>query len=183
MMQDLKDLLIMNAVILGKKVCFQATHTVALLSAGSPITFNGDEFENIELKKEAQRARKKSADAASIYGGGGDSLRNLNEPRGSDGDILRELVKNKELIKGQRKDLLQKISSVDSEMSDASTLLSGSEPGDLDGRRRSRINHHQIRGAVSDTETDTAVRIPIPARAKTSAKFQILHFPKSEISV
>ncbi|XP_064600002.1 MAP kinase-activating death domain protein-like isoform X3 [Liolophura sinensis] len=73
------------------------------------------------------------------------------------GDILREMVKNKELMNINKQDKMKKFSSLDSEVSEASTLVSTSSdnPAD-DGKRRSRITHHPIRGAMSDSEMEMA---------------------------
>ncbi|CAG5118060.1 unnamed protein product, partial [Candidula unifasciata] len=69
------------------------------------------------------------------------------------GDMLRDMVRNKELIKTGRMD--RKFNSEDSEMSEASTLVSTkSERQDL-GKKRQRINHQTIRAALSDSEMET----------------------------
>ncbi|GFN96271.1 MAP kinase-activating death domain protein, partial [Plakobranchus ocellatus] len=69
------------------------------------------------------------------------------------GDMLREMVKNKELMKTSKLD--RKFSSLDSEMSEASTLVStNSDKDDLD-KRRHRINHQSIRSAMSDSEMES----------------------------
>lgn len=71
-------------------------------------------------------------------------------------DVMLELVKNKSLMKTSRMD--QQFGSIDSDMSEASTLLSvGSEKTGQDDKekRRYRINHHSIRGFMSDSETDS----------------------------
>ncbi|WAR01173.1 MADD-like protein [Mya arenaria] len=72
----------------------------------------------------------------------------------SDRDVMLEFVKNKGLMKSH---LDQRVSSIDSDVSEASTLISVSSDKALDekGRRRSRINHHSIRGFVSDSETES----------------------------
>ncbi|XP_074660769.1 MAP kinase-activating death domain protein-like [Tubulanus polymorphus] len=144
----------------------------ALVTLGSPVVFNGDEFENIELKKAAtpdidlppDRRRDSGKDVA-------ETCRNLegltiksgeNGGSGSgnggtdSGDMLRELVKNKELMKNRRADVMQRYGSVDSEMSDSSTLVSNvSDIVDKESRKRARINHHSIRGNLSDSEIET----------------------------
>lgn len=73
-----------------------------------------------------------------------------------DRDVMLEMVKNKGLMKTAKMD--QRVSSIDSDMSEASTLVSVSSDntGQEDkGKRRTRINHHSIRGFVSDSETET----------------------------
>lgn len=58
-----------------------------------------------------------------------------------------------ELIKTGKLD--RKFNSVDSEMSEASTLVStSSEKEDIE-KRRHRINHQSIRSALSDSEMET----------------------------
>ncbi|XP_059150887.1 MAP kinase-activating death domain protein-like isoform X3 [Physella acuta] len=69
------------------------------------------------------------------------------------GDMLREMVKNKELIKTSKLD--RKFSSLDSEMSEASTLVSTSSEKEDFEKRRHRINHQSIRSALSDSEMET----------------------------
>lgn len=79
---------------------------------------------------------------------------NLGSPS-TERDVMLELVKNKSLMKTSRMD--QQFGSIDSDMSEASTLLSvGSERSGPEEReiRRYRINHHSIRGFVSDSETE-----------------------------
>ena len=83
--------------------------------------------------------------------------------------MLRELVKNKELLKmgaaGTRKKELPRYSSVESDVSDGSTLVStGSEAGDMapgEHRKKARINHHTISRTNtlehSDAELDLKV--------------------------
>ncbi|BFZ04225.1 hypothetical protein BsWGS_07264 [Bradybaena similaris] len=69
------------------------------------------------------------------------------------GDMLREMVKNKELIKTGKLD--RKFNSVDSEISEASTLVSTSSEKEDHDKRKYRINHQSIRSALSDSEMDT----------------------------
>ncbi|XP_055900949.1 MAP kinase-activating death domain protein-like isoform X6 [Biomphalaria glabrata] len=69
------------------------------------------------------------------------------------GDMLREMVKNKELIKTGKLD--RKFNSLDSEMSEASTLVSTSSEKEDFEKRRHRINHQSIRSALSDSEMET----------------------------
>ncbi|XP_050410636.1 MAP kinase-activating death domain protein isoform X2 [Patella vulgata] len=126
---------------------------------GSPVIVNGDEFENIEINRDIN-LNMRSLDNT------GDLNRNTQKGHSCDiiitdhtdipsantrsGDMLHEMVKNKELIKTSR---LDKFSSMDSEMSDASTLVSTSSDKD-DDRKKTRINHHSIRSAMSDSEMD-----------------------------
>ncbi|XP_076450770.1 MAP kinase-activating death domain protein-like [Babylonia areolata] len=70
----------------------------------------------------------------------------------SSGDMLREMVKNKELLRSRGLD--KKFNSVDSEISEASTLVStGSDKEQEKGR--GRISHQPIRSALSDSEMET----------------------------
>ncbi|KAH9495002.1 MAP kinase-activating death domain protein [Bulinus truncatus] len=71
----------------------------------------------------------------------------------SQGDMLREMVKNKELIKTGKLD--RKFNSLDSEMSEASTLVSTSSEKEDFEKKRHRINHQSIRSALSDSEMET----------------------------
>lgn len=72
----------------------------------------------------------------------------------SDHDVMLDLVKNKGLMRPAMED--KRVSSIDSEMSEASTLVSTTSDsyGD-ESKKRSRINHHSIRGFVSDSEMET----------------------------
>lgn len=68
-------------------------------------------------------------------------------------DVMRQMVKNKEMMTDISFD---KRCSIESEMSDASTLISVSSEnlGEEEFRRRKRINHHSIRGTLSDSEME-----------------------------
>ena len=68
-------------------------------------------------------------------------------------DVMRQMVKNKEMMADMSFD---KRCSIESEMSDASTLISVSSEniGEEEYRRRKRINHHSIRGTLSDSEME-----------------------------
>ena len=84
--------------------------------------------------------------------------------------MLHQLVKNKELIRGRmghgtgQRNQLSKYSSLDSDVSEGSTLVStqsdslgelaGGEYGRGGGGGR-RIKHHIIRSVLSDSEMDT----------------------------
>ncbi|KAL8566179.1 hypothetical protein ACOMHN_034755 [Nucella lapillus] len=71
----------------------------------------------------------------------------------SSGDMLREMVKNKELLRSRGLD--KKFSSVDSEISEASTLVSTGSDKELGDKSRARISHQPIRTALSDSEMET----------------------------
>lgn len=58
-----------------------------------------------------------------------------------------------ELIKTGKLD--RKFNSVDSEISEASTLVSTSSEKEDHDKRKYRINHQNIRSALSDSEMDT----------------------------
>jgi hypothetical protein len=141
---------------------------------------NGDEFENIEivhnnmsddnpyklkgfsgpdLNRNITNSNQKCD--IIITGSTDDRHRNIHQHSLSsppaDRDVMLEMVKNKGLIKTAKMD--ERMSSIDSDMSEASTLVSvASDKTGLDdkSRRRSRINHHSIRGFVSDSETETS---------------------------
>lgn len=68
-------------------------------------------------------------------------------------DVMRQMVKNKEMMTDINFD---KRCSIESEMSEASTLISVSSEnlGEEEYRRRKRINHHSIRGTLSDSEME-----------------------------
>ena len=68
-------------------------------------------------------------------------------------DVLHHIVRNKEIINSGQ---TEKRCSIDSEVSEANTLISSSSEtdGTDNGRRRKRINHHSIRGTMSDSEME-----------------------------
>lgn len=68
-------------------------------------------------------------------------------------DVMRQMVKNKEMMTDINFD---KRCSIESEMSEASTLISVSSEnlGEEEYRRKKRINHHSIRGTLSDSEME-----------------------------
>ena len=95
----------------------------------------------------------------SIFGSDHDRTRDSSSGYGSEsGDMLRELVKNKELMKTARRKNISKFNSMDSDISEGSTLVSTTSDqlefyaNDL--RRGARIKHHAIRNVVSDSEMD-----------------------------
>ncbi|XP_035824413.1 MAP kinase-activating death domain protein isoform X1 [Aplysia californica] len=83
------------------------------------------------------------------------------------GDMLRDMVKNKELIKASKLD--RKFNSVDSEMSEASTLVSTSSEKEEGEKRRHRINHQSIRSALSDSEMETNLPTNLNSRRSRSS--------------
>ncbi len=171
---------------------------------------NGDEYENIELRKASdmtgttgridnrpalnQNGSSRSAGGLQSPGGvdGNDNSQQLRDMMeinrnlqnlvlgaqtidmdrrdyssgyGSEsGDMLRELVKNKELMKtgGRSKKELNRFSSVDSDQSESSTHVSSPSEREVGGgaytgssnRKRPRINHHAIRSTVSEPDVD-----------------------------
>lgn len=142
----------------------------SLAILGSPVIVNGDEFENIEI----QNVPDAAALEAMQQGGRllldphheSDVNRNvtskskkcdivLTSAPEPGKDVMREMVMNKEVMKSTSKRLDNRFNSMDSEMSEASTLVStSSENVGEDSRRRSRINHHTIRGTLSDSEME-----------------------------
>ena len=132
--------------------------------------FNGDEYENIELKHSDNIPKNGNGNPIMILPerdiDNNEYRRESQEkPSGivitdtesqadtSQGDIMREMVKNKELMRTRKREMLQKFGSVESEMSEASTLVSTSSDI-IDDHRRRRINHHTIRSVVSDSEME-----------------------------
>ena len=133
---------------------------------------NGDEFQNIELQRVLE------ANGPSTGG----LLSHQHNPRlhhtptvtdphvdpsqppipmSTAGDMLREMVKNKETMIAHRGNHLGsdigRYDSVDSEASDASTLVSTmsdifDEDTAMERRKKFFINHHSIRSTTSDTE-------------------------------
>ena len=120
---------------------------------GSPVIVNGDEFENIEVhnitidtgsdsnnsnghdgSEHNSKTQTKTKDSSDLTRddtlksqpvSGSEFDRQYSSGYGSEsGDMLRELVKNKELIlKSVRRNNVSKCSSVDSDLSDGSTLV------------------------------------------------------------
>ncbi|XP_067655848.1 MAP kinase-activating death domain protein-like isoform X1 [Haliotis asinina] len=153
-----------------------SSSTSTSTESGSPVIVNGDEFENIEIPVMSDSSGH--SENSGIGGSNGgvsrqtglspqmtDMNRNIGKTPAQTCDIIvtdtsssregedmmHELVKNKELIKTSR---LDKFNSVDSEISEASTLVSTSSDNNDENRKRSRINHHTIRGAMSDSEME-----------------------------
>lgn len=149
------------------------------LFLGSPVIVNGDEFENIEMihsnlsndnpyklagyqTHHAPDMNKNTTHANQkcdiiITGSADDHRRAGNAPHSmlapsSDSDVMLEMVKNKGLIKTAKMD--ERMSSIDSDMSEASTLVSvASDTVQGCYRRLSKINYHSIQGFVSDPAT------------------------------
>ena len=141
---------------------------------------NGDEFENIEIVPEEKSDKGNNPYIYSsnckdnnpdmnknitntqkcdiIVTGSVDKHGNPPHPLMSldtDRDVMLDLVKNKGLMRPAMED--KRVSSIDSEMSEASTLVStNSDSYTADqSKKRSRINHHSIRGFMSDSEMET----------------------------
>ena len=160
---------------------------------GSPVIVNGDEFENIEMRRTSdllptssrmdnrpQNGHTTTGGVLSPDGNDNSQLRDMIEINrnlqnlvlgaqtidvekrdyssgyaSESGDMLRELVKNKELMRVGRKKELTRFSSVDSDISEGSTLVStGSDMENGEKRKRARINHHAIRSTVSETDVE-----------------------------
>ncbi len=185
-----------------------------MLSAGSPVIVNGDEFQNIEMRRASDVLPTSSGrvdnrppnglTATGVDGGGGvlspdgndnSQLRDMIEINrnlenlvlgaqtldlekrdyssgyaSESGDMLRELVKNKELMRIGRKKELTRFSSVDSDVSEGSTLVStGSDLENGEKRKRPRINHHAIRSTVSETDVEQLAMV-VSNKLKTHAR-------------
>ena len=164
-----------------------------LYIVGSPVIVNGDEFENIEMRRASdllpassrmdnrpQNGHSTNAGVMSPDPNDNSQLRDMIEINrnlqnlvigaqtidvekrdyssgyaSESGDMLRELMKNKELMRVGRKKELTRFSSVDSDVSEGSTLVStGSDMENGEKRKRPRINHHAIRSTVSDTDVE-----------------------------
>ncbi|VDI48556.1 Hypothetical predicted protein [Mytilus galloprovincialis] len=153
-------------------------HSIA--SVGSPVIVNGEEFENIEIRK---------IDEGSSLDSNKQFLdQNRNTPKSlsvrqqcdiivtktdtsdlkSPTDVLHHIVRNKEIINSSQG--LDKRCSIDSEVSEANTLISSSSETDgTDGGRRTkkRINHHSIRGAMSDSEMEMSGIVSYNKRSRS----------------
>ena len=134
---------------------------------------NGDEFQNIELQRvmEANQASSggllshQHSTRAPVQDPHVDSAQQTNIPMSSAGDMLREMVKNKETMINHRGNHLgsdiARYESVDSDVSDTSTLVSTKsdifeEEFASERRRQYYINHQSIRSTASDTEVQMA---------------------------
>ncbi len=163
------------------------------MSSGVPVVVNGDEYENIEIRRadehsgvpitgphELTDANRNLANLT-MSGHMSGNLSDLERQRDSSGygsesgDMLRELVKNKELMRANRtRKHLSKLSSADSDISEGSTLVSiaSDNPNYLMcselRRQGALIRHHTIRSVASDSETDLPPPLP-PVRPLMSA--------------
>ncbi len=179
-----------------KRKRISVSEVCAFVIAGSPVIVNGDEFENIEMRRVSDlfptssgRVDNRPQNGHTAAGGGVQSpdgndnsqLRDMIEINrnlqnlvigaqtidvekrdyssgyaSESGDMLRELVKNKELMRIGRKKELTRFSSVDSDVSEGSTLVSTASDVDANGerRKRPRINHHAIRSTVSEPDVE-----------------------------
>ncbi|XP_041365425.1 MAP kinase-activating death domain protein-like isoform X2 [Gigantopelta aegis] len=142
---------------------------------GSPVIVNGDEFENLEIPVMSDSSGHSDNSVGGTVRPVMDLNKNVGKPplpvhqpvrtcdiivtdldessvSARSGDMMHDMVRNKELLKSTR---LDKFNSLDSEISEASTLVSTSSEKDDEHRKRSRINHHSIRSALSDSEMDS----------------------------
>lgn len=116
---------------------------------------------SVETNRNLTNAALSSHQQSSLINSDPDRMRDSSSGYGSEsGDMLRDMVKNKELMKASRRKNLSKYSSVESDISEGSTLVStSSDNHELftgDFRRGKRIKHHAIRNVVSDSEMDHA---------------------------
>ncbi|XP_078333104.1 MAP kinase-activating death domain protein-like isoform X3 [Crassostrea virginica] len=139
--------------------------TTSRNDSGSPILVNGEEFQNIEIHTTSEKRREQqkmvlidqNRNTAKMSPGHHCDIivtNSANEPDSpTQLDVMRQMVKNKEMMTDISFD---KRCSIESEMSDASTLISVSSEnlGEEEFRRRKRINHHSIRGTLSDSEME-----------------------------
>ncbi|KAK2153965.1 hypothetical protein LSH36_280g00042 [Paralvinella palmiformis] len=162
--------------------CIKQLPKKQLYPSGSPVVVNGDEYENIEIRKAEdlethdyakdidgnRNLRNAVLTQQSPVGAG--NLSDIERQRDSSGygsesgDMLRELVKNKELMKVSRKKNLSKLSSADSDISDGSTLVSTTSESvdwglslECNATRFGkalRIKHHSLHSVVLSSEHD-----------------------------
>ena len=107
--------------------------------------------------------KTQSANQASLISSASESVKSCDiivtgaepEKRASDNDsdMLHDLVRNKDLLKARKK---TKGNSVDSEVSEGSTLVSSSSdnPPEEDWHKKPKPNHHLVRNTMSDSEME-----------------------------
>ena len=128
---------------------------------------HANELGSMEANRNLTNVALSSHQQSSLIGNDPDRMRDSSSGYGSEsGDMLRDMVKNKELMKATaRRKNLSKYSSVESDISEGSTLVSTtSDNPELftgDPRRPTRIKHHAIRNVVSDSEMDV---LSVPVR-------------------
>ncbi|KAK3590549.1 hypothetical protein CHS0354_023617 [Potamilus streckersoni] len=161
----------------------RSLHEETLVAAlGSPVIVNGDEYVNIDMVSEGELAdRSQGHIALPLTEGGNSDVNRSTVPSGQKCDIIvtnseheasrdhmLELVKNKDLIKATLMD--RRINSMDSEISEASTLVSTNSDNiaEDEARKRSRINHTSIRGFMSDSEMETSGAVSYVCRRNHS---------------
>lgn len=110
-----------------------------------------------------EEEKPQSADQASLISSASDSVKSCDiivtgaepEKRASDkdSDMLHDLVRNKDLLKARKK---TKGNSMDSEVSEGSTLVSSSSdnPPEEDWHKKPKPNHHLVRNTMSDSEME-----------------------------
>ncbi|XP_065942198.1 MAP kinase-activating death domain protein isoform X9 [Magallana gigas] len=149
---------------------------------GSPILVNGEEFQNIEIHTTSEKRRDhqkmvlidQNRNTAKMSTGHQCDIivtNSTNEPDSpTQLDVMRQMVKNKEMMTDINFD---KRCSIESEMSEASTLISVSSEnlGEEEYRRRKRINHHSIRGTLSDSEMEMSGVVNYNKRNKSPSNW------------
>ena len=128
-------------------------------TSGSPVLVNGEEFENIEMSTDSMgrvgHPLQQGFPSPLTPQSSKHSCDIVITPEMSQ-DRLQHMVKNKNMYGGMEDNRLDKRLSVDSQNSDASTLMSTSSDtlGEDQHRKKSLINHHSIRGNLSDSEVE-----------------------------
>lgn len=154
-----------------------------MYSIGSPVIINGEEFENIEIASvgdstsedayrdsevgeaevQSESDKSHSADQTNTTDSASENVKSCDivvtgaEPdkqsADTESDILHDLVRNKELLKARKK---TKVNSIDSEVSDGSTLVSSSSDNQPEEERRQKpkVSHPLVRNTVSDSEME-----------------------------
>ncbi|XP_029633967.1 MAP kinase-activating death domain protein isoform X5 [Octopus sinensis] len=170
----------------------------SLSSKGSPVIINGEEFENIEIasvgettsedayrdtdageaEEQSESDKSHSADQTNTTDSASENVKSCDivvtgaEPdkqsADTESDILHDLVRNKELLKARKKN---KVNSIDSEVSDGSTLVSSSSDNQPEEERRQKpkVSHHLVRNTVSDSEMELSGMVNYHRRSRSSS--------------
>lgn len=125
-----------------------------------------------------EEEKPQSADQASLISSASESVKSCDiivtgaepEKRTSDkdSDMLHDLVRNKDLLKARKK---TKGSSMDSEVSEGSTLVSSSSdnPPEEDWHKKPKPNHHLVRNTMSDSEMELSGMVNYHRRSRSSS--------------
>ncbi|GAB1600655.1 MAP kinase-activating death domain protein-like isoform X7 [Argonauta hians] len=170
----------------------------SLSSKGSPVIINGEEFENIEIAsagetnsddayrdvdsgevdEHSESNKSKNVDQITTTESGLENVKSCDivvtgadpdkRSADSESDILHDLVRNKELLKARK---INKVGSIDSEVSDGSTLVSSSSDNlpEADRRQKPKGNPHLIRNTMSDSEMELSGMVNYHRRSRSSS--------------